>query len=56
LHAQIKKAVADPSVKERITKDAGIPMDTPLGEIEPMVKAEIVKWSDVVKRANIAVQ
>jgi tripartite-type tricarboxylate transporter receptor subunit TctC len=56
LHAEIKKAVADPSVKERITKDAGIPMDTPLRDIEPMVKAEIAKWSDVVKRANIAVQ
>jgi tripartite-type tricarboxylate transporter receptor subunit TctC len=56
LHAQMKKAVADPSVKERIAKDAGIPMDTPLDDIEPMVKAEIAKWSDVVKRANIAVQ
>ena len=56
LHAEIEKAVADPAVQERIKKDAGMPMDTPLADIEPMVKAEIAKWADVVKRANIAVQ
>jgi hypothetical protein len=28
----------------------------PLADIEPFVKAEIVKWHDVVKRANITVQ
>jgi tripartite-type tricarboxylate transporter receptor subunit TctC len=56
LHAEVKKAVANPSVQERITKDAGIPMDTPRGDIEPMVKAEIAKWADVVKRANISIQ
>lgn len=53
LNAQLKKAVADPAVKERITADAGVPMDMPLADIEPMVKAEIAKWADVVKRANI---
>ena len=31
-------------------------MDMPLGDIEPMVKAEIAKWADVVKRAHIQVQ
>jgi tripartite-type tricarboxylate transporter receptor subunit TctC len=56
LHAEVKKAVANPSVQERITKDAGSPMDTPRGDIEPMVKAEIAKWADVVKRANISIQ
>lgn len=56
LHAEVKKAVADPEVRKRITADAGVPMSTPLNEIEPMVKAEIAKWADVVKRANIAVQ
>jgi len=56
LNAELKKALADPSVRERITKDAGAPMDTPLAAIEPMVKAEIAKWTDVVKRANISVQ
>ncbi len=56
LHTEIRKAVAEPSVYERITKDAGIPMDTPRDDIAPMVKAEIAKWADVVKRANISIQ
>ncbi|MEI9804772.1 MAG: tripartite tricarboxylate transporter substrate binding protein [Pseudolabrys sp.] len=53
LNAQIKKALAEPKVKERIAADAGVPMATPLADIEPMVKAEIAKWADVVKRANV---
>ena len=56
LHAAIEKSVADPTVQERIKKDAGVPMTTPLADIEPMVKADIAKWADVVKRANIHVQ
>src|SRR5471032_614375 len=51
LNAELKKALAEPSVRERIVKDAGVPMDTPLADIEPMVKAELAKWADVVKRA-----
>jgi hypothetical protein len=31
-------------------------MDTPLADIDPFVKAEIVKWADVVKRAGVSVQ
>ena len=56
LYAEIRKAVATPSVKDRIMKDAGVPMDTPLKDIEPMEKAEIAKWADVVKRAHIQVK
>src|SRR3569833_2526891 len=56
LYAEIRKAVATPSVKERIMKDAGVPMDTALGYIEPLEKAKIAKWADVVKRAHIEVQ
>lgn len=56
LNAELKKAVADPSVSKRIEADAGVPMNTPLAEIEPMVKAEIAKWADVVKRAHISIQ
>jgi tripartite-type tricarboxylate transporter receptor subunit TctC len=56
MHAEVKKAVADPEVQKRIAADAGVPMSTPLNEIEPMVKAEIAKWSDVVKRANIKIE
>jgi tripartite-type tricarboxylate transporter receptor subunit TctC len=53
LNAEVKKALADPGVKERIAKDAGVVMNTPIADIEPMVKAEIAKWADVVKRAAI---
>jgi tripartite-type tricarboxylate transporter receptor subunit TctC len=56
LYAQVKKALADPAVKERIAADAGVPMDMPLADIEPFVKAEIAKWADVVKHADISVQ
>jgi tripartite-type tricarboxylate transporter receptor subunit TctC len=56
LHAQVTKALAEPSVKARIAADGGVPMDMPLANIEPFVKAEITKWADVVKRANISVQ
>ncbi|HEX7566316.1 MAG TPA: tripartite tricarboxylate transporter substrate binding protein, partial [Bradyrhizobium sp.] len=53
LNAEVKKALADPAVKERIAKDAGVPMNTPIADIEPLVKAEMAKWADVVKRAAI---
>ena len=56
LHAAIEKSIADPTVQDRIKKDAGLPMTTPLAAIEPMVKADIAKWADVVKRANISVK
>jgi len=56
LHEQVKKAVASPQVTQRILADAGVPLDMPLGDIEPFVKAEIAKWADVVKRANVTVQ
>jgi tripartite-type tricarboxylate transporter receptor subunit TctC len=56
LHAEIKKAVADPAVKQRILAAAGEPMDMPLADVEPFLKTEIAKWADVVKRANITVE
>ena len=56
LHAEIKKTIADPTVKARIVAAAGEPLDMPLADINPFLKAEIAKWADVVKRAGIAVQ
>jgi len=56
LYAEIKKAVATPAVKNRIAAAAGETMDMPLAEIKPFLKAEIARWADVVKRANIEVQ
>jgi len=56
LHAEVKKALADPTVKERIIAAAGEPMDMPVADIEPFLKAEIAKWADVIKRAGVTVQ
>jgi tripartite-type tricarboxylate transporter receptor subunit TctC len=56
LNAEVKKALADPTVKERITAAAGQPMAMPLADVEPFLKTEIARWADVVKRAGITVQ
>jgi tripartite-type tricarboxylate transporter receptor subunit TctC len=56
LHAEVQKALADPTVKQRIAGAAGEPMDMPLADIKPFLKTQIDKWADVVKRAGIAVQ
>ncbi len=56
LHAAVKKALADPTVRARIVADAGEPMDMPLADVEPFLKAEIAKWADVVKRAGVTVE
>jgi tripartite-type tricarboxylate transporter receptor subunit TctC len=56
LHAEVKKALADPAVKDRIVAAAGEPMDMPVADIEPFLKAEIAKWADVVKRAGVTVE
>jgi tripartite-type tricarboxylate transporter receptor subunit TctC len=56
LHQEIVKAVSSSTVKQQIARDAGVPMLTPLAEIEPLMKADIAKWHDVVERAHIQVQ
>ena len=56
LNAEIAKAVADPEVRRKIEAGAGEPMTMKLSDIEPMEKAAIAKWADVVKRAHIAVR
>jgi tripartite-type tricarboxylate transporter receptor subunit TctC len=55
LHTELVKAIASPDVKSKIEASAGVPMDMKLADIEPMEKAEIAKWADVVKRAHIKV-
>jgi tripartite-type tricarboxylate transporter receptor subunit TctC len=56
LHAEVQKALATDAVRQRITAAAGVPLDMPLAEIKPFLKAEIAKWADVVKRAGITVE
>lgn len=56
LHAEVKKALAEPSVREKIAATAGEPSTMALKDIDPFVKAEIAKWAEVVKRAGIKVE
>jgi tripartite-type tricarboxylate transporter receptor subunit TctC len=56
LHAALKKALADPTVRARIAAGAGEPLDMPLAAIEPFLKSEIAKWADVVKRAGVTAE
>lgn len=55
LNTELAKAVASPDVKSKIEGGAGVPMTMSIPEIEAMQKADIAKWADVVKRANIKV-
>jgi tripartite-type tricarboxylate transporter receptor subunit TctC len=56
LHAEVNKALADPTIQQRIAATAGESSNMALKDIDPFVKAEIVKWAEVVKRAGIKVE
>jgi tripartite-type tricarboxylate transporter receptor subunit TctC len=56
LSAEVKKALADPTVQKRIAAGAGEPNLMERKDIDPFVRAEIAKWAEVVKRAGIKVQ
>jgi tripartite-type tricarboxylate transporter receptor subunit TctC len=56
LHAEVKKTLMTDTVRQRIAAAAGVPLDMPLADIKPFLKAEIAKWADVVKRAGITIQ
>jgi tripartite-type tricarboxylate transporter receptor subunit TctC len=56
LHAAVTKALADPTLQQRLTAVAGEPFDMPLADITPFVKTEIAKWADVVKRGGVKVE
>ena len=56
LHAEVRKALADPTIQQRIAATAGEPSTMALKEIDPFLKAEIAKWAEVVKRAGIKVE
>jgi tripartite-type tricarboxylate transporter receptor subunit TctC len=55
LHAEVRKALDDPKVRDRVAATAGVPSKMPLADIEPFLKAELTKWAEVVKRAGIKV-
>jgi tripartite-type tricarboxylate transporter receptor subunit TctC len=56
LDAEIKKALADPGIRQKIAAGAGEPSTMARTDIDPFVKAEIAKWAKVVKNAGIKVE
>jgi tripartite-type tricarboxylate transporter receptor subunit TctC len=56
LYAEVRTALVDPTLTQRIADTAGEPSHMAREHIEPFVRAEIVKWAEVVKRAGIKVE
>jgi tripartite-type tricarboxylate transporter receptor subunit TctC len=56
LYAEVRTALADPTVAQRVAETAGEPSRMAREQIEPFVKAEMAKWAEVVKRAGIKVE
>jgi tripartite-type tricarboxylate transporter receptor subunit TctC len=56
LNAEVNKALAEPTIKQRIAATAGEPSHMELKDIDPFVQAEIKKWAEVVQRAGIKVE
>jgi tripartite-type tricarboxylate transporter receptor subunit TctC len=51
--ADVRKALADPAMRERIIERGAIPDPRGPKEFGDFVAAEIVKWGEIVKRANL---
>jgi tripartite-type tricarboxylate transporter receptor subunit TctC len=56
LNAEVKKALADPTVRQRIAATAGEPSTMERQDMDAFVRAEIKRWAEVVQRAGIKVQ
>jgi tripartite-type tricarboxylate transporter receptor subunit TctC len=56
LNMEVRKALADPTVRQRIAATAGEPSTMERQDMDAFVRAEIKKWAEVVKRAGIKVQ
>ena len=56
LHAEVRKALSDPAIRDKITAQGGEPAGLALADIEAFVRAEIAKWAEVVRAAGLKVQ
>jgi tripartite-type tricarboxylate transporter receptor subunit TctC len=55
LHQEMMAVMALPEMKAQIEKLSLLPMDTPsVAEMRTLVKSEVVRWGDIVKKAGIA--
>ena len=53
LNSEIEKALTKPQVRERFAADGAQPVGGPPEKLGAFIKAEIAKWSKVVKQANL---
>ena len=53
LNSEIEKALTKPQVRERFAADGAQPVGGPPERLGAFIKAEIDKWSKVVKQANL---
>jgi tripartite-type tricarboxylate transporter receptor subunit TctC len=56
LHAEIRKILAEPEMKERIAKLGMQGADLTTEQISTFQKAEVAKWAQVIKAANIKLE
>jgi tripartite-type tricarboxylate transporter receptor subunit TctC len=54
LHAEIVKAVAEPDVRERFRSLGATPVGSTPAELASHTRAELARWTRVIKAANIA--
>jgi tripartite-type tricarboxylate transporter receptor subunit TctC len=47
--------VHDPAVRERIAEQGGEPVGNTPAEFQAYIRREIARWSEVIRRNNVAV-
>jgi tripartite-type tricarboxylate transporter receptor subunit TctC len=56
LHAEVKKALARPDVNSALEKSGFAPGGNTPGEFAEVIKKDLVRWEQVIKRAGIKVE
>lgn len=53
ISADIRRALADPKLKERIVDRGGVPDPTTAAAFADFIRAEVAKWGEVARTANV---
>jgi tripartite-type tricarboxylate transporter receptor subunit TctC len=56
MNAEVNKVISSPEVKEAWLKQGTLTMGMPIDQFDKFLRAEIVKWADVVKRSGATQQ
>ncbi len=56
LHAEIARAIGVPEFRERFLSEGAVPVGGPPAQLDKLVRAEIAKWTRLVKEAGIKVE